>query len=261
MAQNQPSSLNLLLEYSSSSDSENDCDKPQEPTIAKVQKPKLPLPNELLDQFQSPNQVIDNPELHRGRIRSFPHERNSWATLVYIPLKRNLTDLMTLVQKELNSLCIDVEVIAEPHLSLSKTLVIPHHWIQPLVETFGQKLQHLSRFTVKFTSVEIFCNEERTRTFIALGANSSKGSLEKVVQAVDNAAEEFKLAKYYEEPNFHASIAWCVEDKTKQLNPLRKNLSEIFNQFKVMSDDNFHVEVSNIHVKSGNKFYSFPLRS
>uniref|UniRef100_A0A8D8M5H0 U6 snRNA phosphodiesterase 1 n=1 Tax=Cacopsylla melanoneura TaxID=428564 RepID=A0A8D8M5H0_9HEMI len=119
MAQKQPSSLNLLLEYSSSSESENEC---EDSTCAKVQnqKPKLPLPNELLDKYQSPDQVIDNPELHGGRIRSFPHERNSWATLVYIPLQRNLTNLFSLIQKELNSHCINVESIAEPHLSLSK---------------------------------------------------------------------------------------------------------------------------------------------
>jgi hypothetical protein len=31
------------------------------------------------------NKPIDNPSLHDGRLRSFPHERGNWSTLVYIP--------------------------------------------------------------------------------------------------------------------------------------------------------------------------------
>ncbi|KAI5710298.1 hypothetical protein M8J76_000693 [Diaphorina citri] len=254
--------------YSSSSDSDNDCDTSNHQTSAqlstgsqhqKTPKQKLPLPNELLERFQAPNQVMDNPNEHGGRIRSFPHQRNSWATLVYIPLQTNLTRLYAMLKEELNSVGISVEVIPEPHLSLSKTLVIPYHWIEPLVETLGNNLRHLNRLTIKFNSIEIFCNEEKTRSFIALGANSCKTSLTSIVQAVDKSAQEFKLPTYYEEPNFHASIAWCLQDKTATLKPLLTKLDNIFTQFKLTSDESFHVDVTHIHMKTGNKFYSFPL--
>lgn len=33
------------------------------------------------------NEVMDDPNFHEGRIRSFPHERGNWATYVYIPCK------------------------------------------------------------------------------------------------------------------------------------------------------------------------------
>lgn len=148
MSENSQNSLNLLLDYSSSdSDSEtSENSKTTTRSISPVKsaKLKLPLPTDLLDRFQAPK-PIDNPAHHGGRIRSFPHERNSWATLVYIPFKNNLTLLHTALKEELSALGIEFEVILEPHLSLSKTLVIPHHWIEPLVDTLGKSLCQLKR--------------------------------------------------------------------------------------------------------------------
>lgn len=48
---------------------------------------KLPVPNILLSSDKSNEQYIDEPSLHNGRIRSFPHERGNWSTYVYIPCK------------------------------------------------------------------------------------------------------------------------------------------------------------------------------
>lgn len=140
-------SLNLLLEYSSSSDSEHDCDffTTSIGDQKETSKPKLPLPNDLLNQFQAQAPVIDDPSQHGGRIRSFPHERNNWATLVYIPLRRDLSQLHTMLKNDLLSHGIQAEIIPEPHMSLSKTLVIPHHWIEPLVDSLGKNMQHIRR--------------------------------------------------------------------------------------------------------------------
>lgn len=35
----------------------------------------------------SVEQHIDNPDLHNGRVRSFPHVRGNWATFVYVKCK------------------------------------------------------------------------------------------------------------------------------------------------------------------------------
>lgn len=147
MTENSQNSLNLLLDYSSSSESDSEVPENNGVIIATTpseNKQKLPFPTDLLDSSKS-SKPVDNPTEHGGRIRSFPHERNSWATLVYVPVKNNLTLFHTALQEELSALGINIEIIPEPHLSLSKTLVIPHHWIEPLVDTLGKNLSQLKR--------------------------------------------------------------------------------------------------------------------
>lgn len=50
---------------------------------------RLPVPESLKKLFCdfSEEEVLDMPELHGGRIRSFPHERGNWATCIFIPCK------------------------------------------------------------------------------------------------------------------------------------------------------------------------------
>lgn len=43
----------------------------------------IPLPEE----FMLSRDHTDDPSLHEGRIRSFPHERGNWASMVFIPCK------------------------------------------------------------------------------------------------------------------------------------------------------------------------------
>ena len=48
---------------------------------------KLPVPCDILSMFGGNDKpcALDDPDVHEGRIRSFPHERGNWASLVYIP--------------------------------------------------------------------------------------------------------------------------------------------------------------------------------
>lgn len=49
---------------------------------------RLPVPESLKKLFcDSTEEVEDSPQLHGGRIRSFPHERGNWATSIFIPCK------------------------------------------------------------------------------------------------------------------------------------------------------------------------------
>lgn len=49
---------------------------------------RLPLP-EILKNITTAavDDHVDNPSLHGGKIRTFPHERGNWVTYVYIPCK------------------------------------------------------------------------------------------------------------------------------------------------------------------------------
>lgn len=46
-----------------------------------------PVPDSIKNLFNTniPEENLDCPELHDGRIRSFPHEEGNWATYLFIP--------------------------------------------------------------------------------------------------------------------------------------------------------------------------------
>lgn len=57
---------------------------------------RLPLPGCLLDMFpEDVSSPTEDSSLHGGRVRSFKHERGSWATYVYLPCKTDTLPLMT----------------------------------------------------------------------------------------------------------------------------------------------------------------------
>ena len=62
----------------------------QSSTKVKTQnKSDIPLPASINSMFieEEEEMVHDDPTLHEGRIRSFSHEKNSWATYVYVNLQ------------------------------------------------------------------------------------------------------------------------------------------------------------------------------
>lgn len=50
---------------------------------------RLPVPETLKNsnKILPLNEYVDNPSLHGGKIRTFPHERGNWATYVFVPCK------------------------------------------------------------------------------------------------------------------------------------------------------------------------------
>lgn len=110
--------------------------------------------------------------LHAGRIRSFKHERGNWATYVYLPcelvlLMLNCPTKVSLLtcflptpdhpEEEFQELLEQLLSVAgrngvaltpqeEFHLSLSQTVVLRHHWIQPFTRSLKAGLAHCKRF-------------------------------------------------------------------------------------------------------------------
>lgn len=130
--------MNSLVDYGSS-DSESS---------ESVQKQNNRLPNLLLFD-QTTNLEEDNSELHEGRTRSVKHERGNWATFVYTPVPN--IDLIQKIQSELIDL-ITTETNLQIHktkddfhISLTKLLILRHHWIDNLVEKINLKIEDFKR--------------------------------------------------------------------------------------------------------------------
>nr|XP_023411309.1 U6 snRNA phosphodiesterase [Loxodonta africana] len=120
-------------------------------------------------------------------------------------------------------------------------------------------LKH-QRFFFTANRVKIYTNQEKTRTFVGLEVTSGHAQFLSLVSEVDRVMEEFALTTFYQNPSFHVSLAWCVGDARPQLEgQCLHNLQEIVDEFED-SELLLRVYAEQIRCKSGNKFFSLPLK-
>lgn len=133
---------------------------------------RLPFPESLkkLQWSWQPEEVVDDPEQHDGRLRSFPHERGNWASCVFVPISGEIC-LQWLLRRKLQSniqipvsdefskqlsvisdsfieICrknADLHAFPQYHISLSRTVVLRHHWINPLVDDIRKRISCIGR--------------------------------------------------------------------------------------------------------------------
>lgn len=139
-----------LVNYSSSSDDDiEDSGQPATKVIKLNIDKKLPLPSAIKSMNRTFNAApIDDPTKHQGRIRSFQHERGNWTTLIFIPVDLNIIDELQTIIK--NTLKIDLKQSENIHLSLTKTVILRHHWIKLFTKSLEESLasvEHHSTFT------------------------------------------------------------------------------------------------------------------
>ncbi|CAL4106764.1 unnamed protein product, partial [Meganyctiphanes norvegica] len=108
----------------------------------------IPLPSELLEDR---NSHIDDPSQHQGRVRSIAHERGNWASFIFIPLHLGVYEAsFSSFLASLAAVCQDQDLTLQTstdlHISLSRTLILYLHWIQPLKDYFNQRLRLVPKF-------------------------------------------------------------------------------------------------------------------
>ena len=277
--------LSLLGDYSSDSESESDVERSndeghrtQMPKVSGGKRPpgkdedeneephpkaaKLPLPSDLQNMFVSKKSAKDDPSQHQGRIRAFPHEKNNWATYVY--LKTDLPDHeLTSLHDRLSEVMppeIKLERIASPHVSLTRVLSLRHHWISDFVASVRQIASESPGFSLSWSDFEVFVNDEGTRTFLGLRAECSDGnSMQTLVQKLDEVVVEYRLPKFYDPPSFHISVAWCLGDMREQLANALPKLNAVVEGMIEDGELANDQEVGSLECKSGDKFFRLPL--
>jgi len=211
----------------------------------------VPLPKAINEMFQQEEEVVDDPALHEGRSRSFAHQANSWATYIYLDVKAfDLEDARDLLLKEL-----DLELIPNPHLSLSKVVSLRHHWLPPLTASLQNSLSHERKFYLGLDKLQVYVNEECSRTFVGLTAGAGWGQLTRPTKKVDTALQEYSLPPFYRPPSFHCSLAWCLGDRRAAIIPRLQKLS--LKMVDCLEEDAILVDA--VHCKAGNKHFSFKL--
>lgn len=223
-----------------------------------VKSKEIPLPASINAMFIEREKEIvhDDPALHDGRIRSFGHEKNNWASYVYIDLQDcELDEAKNFIVKELV-----LEPIEHHHLSISRVVSLRHHWIDPFIKSLKDNLEQGKAFPLSLDKLQVYTNDDKTRTFVGLEATVGVKELQKLTTCVDYCFSEYKLPPFYYPPSFHVSLGWCLGDMRAQIrNRLQKLELKLVD---IMEDDGDfgRLLVKNVHCKSGNKIFQFKLK-
>lgn len=226
---------------------------------------KLEIPTGVLDMFQDSDVSTDsqNIDKHHGRIRSFDHFPGNWATHVLISfvLPDTFPELVASLKTVWPEEACELHTgdLKDFHVSISRTVPIRHHWIDPLKALLQRGFNGKRRFVCNFPTIGVYVNDEKTRTFLALKVGIGVSQLEKMVAVVDKAYEEFDLPKYYEKSSFHASFAWSLGDSSSLLQPTA--LTKLQALLDSYAEDNSPLvfTAKEIECRTGNKAFRFPL--
>ncbi|XP_069510575.1 U6 snRNA phosphodiesterase 1 isoform X2 [Ambystoma mexicanum] len=198
--------------------------------------PRLPIPESVLHMFQDdPEEAVhEDSARHGGRVRNFPHERGNWASYVYIPYEpvEEFLDLLDMLVSYARKYGIVMTKMEEFHITLSRTVVLRHHWIHPFVQSIRDRMVPVYRFFCVADRLKAYTNQEKNRTFLGLEVSSGHPELQDLVWEVDGVLQEFDLEVFYEE---------TVDGFEDSALLLRLNIDEV-------------------HCKAGNKIFSVPLR-
>lgn len=137
-----------LVDYSSSEEDE---------IQHQCEENKIKLPNMIRNiQFGRPTieELSAAASSHDGRVRSFAHERGNWATYLYIDCKFAENDTINALQNRLNQyaankLNLSFRQFDAVHISLTRTLVLRHHWIELFVKAINSSLVDIRKYIYK----------------------------------------------------------------------------------------------------------------
>ncbi|XP_077277023.1 U6 snRNA phosphodiesterase 1 isoform X5 [Temnothorax americanus] len=193
--------------------------------------------------------VVDDPLDHDGRTRSFKHERDTPSGCLH-----------TWMNAVLDKLPVQGNVVSSPHISLSRTLILKFHWIESFVEGMKLLCRRSNKFAIQLTDVRVYCNEEKTRTFLGIYCQDENGMLKCLTEALDNLSAGYQLPSFYKDTSYHISFFWCLGDKRAYLKEILPSLTSSLNDFLVENMEDAYVHVNEIQCKIGNKCYNFELK-
>ncbi|KAF8635907.1 hypothetical protein AX15_000085 [Amanita polypyramis BW_CC] len=214
--------LNPLVDYDASDDDDDD---------TKLEKPGPPPKKKKLPALSSSMAVaapIDNPELHQGRVRTHPHVDGQYATHIYIPLRLKPRSA---VYQLLRDVIIDAKNVVpslqeicefgnedspskgvELHVSLSRPIYLRAHQREDFKREVMEMSKRQKQFSISLTTFSELINDERTRTFLAVEIGAGHHELKSLTNVLTPILRLLRQKEYYEEPRFHASIAWALLD-------------------------------------------------
>ncbi|KAJ1980535.1 poly(U)-specific 3'-to-5' RNA exonuclease [Dimargaris xerosporica] len=219
------------------------------------------------------------PKKPHQPLRTVPHIEGNWATYVYI--KVHLEDELAQYVQQLiycaQELC-PYQILPtsdEPgvyHISLSRLVFVKVYQIDRIVTQLETVAARHSSFNFAFDALQRFTNDERTRSFLALGVGAGHFELNQLAKHVDQVWAGYHFPAFYEPPQFHISVASATHpnaihdalvDKLR-CQPLdttaHQGLEDILAQESAYTGSDFTFRATHLACTIGNRHYEWPLR-
>lgn len=123
--------------------------------------------------------------------------------------------LHTWMTSVLDKLPVQGDIISSLHISLSRTLILKFHWIESFVEGMKLLCRRFNKFVVQLTDIRVYCNEEKTRTFLGIYCQDEDGMLKCLTEVVDNLLAGYQLPSFYKVHKINISIFINASYNTK----------------------------------------------
>jgi len=186
-------------------------------------------------------------------VRNFPHEAGNWATYAAIPVSMEPhSDFLDNLSSAFSSL--NLHVVEDFHISLTKVLILKHHWINDLMSSMRNIFDTNTSFFLILEGLSVYVNEEKTRTFLSIDVTLGDGFLNEIVDQLDKCLSEWDLPSFYESRSFHSSLLWGPGDLYSEVSDRLKTLEAFLRQYRI------EVRVEQAFCKTGNKIFSFPFQ-
>jgi len=150
-----------------------------------------------------------------GRVRSFPHVEGNYAGFVYVPLRgiegieAASVEATKIAQEVLTKKCLLHRIhVQDLHISVSRTFRLRRVQIKAVVDDLRRTLRALPCFDATVSGVDLYSNEENTRSFVGLSLSVGATRMQTTTRAVDYALSTVPVEPFYDEMRFHVSVAW-----------------------------------------------------
>jgi 2'-5' RNA ligase len=203
----------------------------------KEEKPKLKRPA-FLSRNKDQN---DEQNAKTLRKRQVEHVRGNWSMLVYIPVILDKNAVKEWSKRTPAVIPIQEDTLPT-HISLSRNIYCHVHHIDRIFELLQEEFQDEEAFTIRFTNLNCYSNEDKSRYFVAVDSESD--DLHRLSRKVDKVLERFRFPLFYENPVFHVSFAWNLEEIDLQCTDIEP----------------FEWYVDSIKCKIGNIYKAFDLK-
>ncbi|KAH9891950.1 hypothetical protein C8Q73DRAFT_746942 [Cubamyces lactineus] len=219
----------------------------------------LPPPKKKLKQlpalpdYLAPKVPVDNPALHQGRRRTTPHVEGQFAAYVYIPvLVEKRSKLYKLLLRIFEAAKRQVPILhpigfadvvgglsntetkeksntdapvpagvdsVELHISLTRPTFLRAHQRNDFKRAVQKAAKSKRRFAASFATLSELTNDERTRTFLTLEVGAGHDGLKALSDELTPILKSIRQKEFYQDPRFHASIAWALLDGSRVSTP------------------------------------------
>uniref|UniRef100_K3WPN0 U6 snRNA phosphodiesterase 1 n=1 Tax=Globisporangium ultimum (strain ATCC 200006 / CBS 805.95 / DAOM BR144) TaxID=431595 RepID=K3WPN0_GLOUD len=138
--------------------------------------------------------------------RAFPHVDGNWPSHVSITISAD-DAFRSLCSKLIERVASESGVELVPmgsggddayHLSLSRPFVLTFDQIEPFVDELRAALKWRRWFSLSLHGATILCNDDKTRSFLALRVVNGGKEVLNILKCVDKCMRQFTLPMYYE---------------------------------------------------------------